>query len=219
MTSGAKPVGGAAMASNSLAFVKGMVVGVVACGAAWGGSHLLSSAEPRSAESPQTVASAHGSHRVAPPATPEVKAIREERPSPLASSTAASGRPRPAVSAPSPALSEKISPPSAAQFGEPERAPSSAVLPQSSELQAEALLLRRARQQLRAGDFGAARQSLEESTARFAAPTLHQEREALTIELLARSGQKSAAAARAREFLSVFPASPHASRVRTFSTP
>ena len=47
-------------------------------------------------------------------------------------------------------------------------------------------------------------------------PELYQEREALMIELLYRSGQVTAAEQRARAFLSHFPESPHAQQIRRF---
>ena len=84
-----------------------------------------------------------------------------------------------------------------------------------SQLEGETRALRRARDELRAGKLADAFATLEASQRRFAAPELVQEREALMIELLARSGQQAAAAQRARAFLSRFPESPHAQQVRT----
>jgi len=61
--------------------------------------------------------------------------------------------------------------------------------------------------------------TLEASQRRFSAPTLDQEREALLIELVYRSGQFDAATARAQAFLARFPESPHAAQIRLFMTP
>lgn len=102
--------------------------------------------------------------------------------------------------------------PSIANFEEPEQ-PSSARV---SQLDAEARALRHARAELRAGQLTDAFATLEASRRQFSAPELYQEREALMIELLSRSGQVSAAEQRARAFLSRFPDSPHAQQVRRF---
>jgi len=77
-------------------------------------------------------------------------------------------------------------------------------------------LLRRARAELQAGSLALAFATLEASRERFATPELAQEREALTIELLYRSGQRAAAGERALAFLARFPESPHAARLRGF---
>jgi hypothetical protein len=121
-------------------------------------------------------------------------------------------------------------PSSAARVGaaaeQPSRAaqgPSSAAFPMTMEamprrtsLAAEAALLQKARSELRAGATGAAFATLEASRQKFAAPELDQEREALAIELLHRSGQEGAASARARAFLQRYPESPHGSRIKSF---
>jgi hypothetical protein len=118
-------------------------------------------------------------------------------------------------------------PPPSSRAEEPERAPgapSVASFPSTdgaalaaSRLKEEAALLRRARAELRSGALTAAFATLEASRREFTAPELFQEREALSIELLHRSGERAAAAARAREFLSHFPESPHAATVRAFA--
>lgn len=86
-----------------------------------------------------------------------------------------------------------------------------------SRLDEEAALLRQARSELRAGALATAFATLEASRERFAAPELYQEREALLIELLSRSGQRERARERARAFLARFPESPHATLVRSFA--
>jgi hypothetical protein len=85
-----------------------------------------------------------------------------------------------------------------------------------SRLEEEAALLQKARTELRSGALAAAFATLEASRERFSAPELYQEREALLIELLYRSGQRERARERARAFLARFPESPHAAGVRAF---
>jgi hypothetical protein len=60
---------------------------------------------------------------------------------------------------------------------------------------------------------------LSEVQARVPGGVLGQEREALAIEALAASGQRSEASRRAAAFLDRFPNSPHASRVQVFVAP
>jgi hypothetical protein len=86
--------------------------------------------------------------------------------------------------------------------------------PKASQLGEEAQTLKRARDALRAGDLGAASAALEAARTRFPHGALGEEREALTIQLLERSGQRAAARARAESFLRSFPNSAHAPRVR-----
>ena len=87
-----------------------------------------------------------------------------------------------------------------------------------SQLKAEAAALSSAREALRAGRLTDAFAQLEASRRQFSAPELYQEREALTIELLSRSGQPAVAQQRAEAFLKRFPESPHADQVRRFAT-
>jgi hypothetical protein len=86
----------------------------------------------------------------------------------------------------------------------------------TSQLQAEAAALRRARAELRAGKLADAFATLEASRLQFSAPALYQEREALLIELLFRGGQVASARQRAEAFLERFPESPHAAAIRHF---
>jgi len=85
-----------------------------------------------------------------------------------------------------------------------------------SQLEQEAKLLERARAELRSGALAAAFATLEASRSKFSLPELYQEREALAIELLHRSGQQAAASERVRAFVARFPESPHAARLRGF---
>jgi hypothetical protein len=213
-------------AGGALAFIKGVAVGVTACCAIWGGSRLLdTSSEPRkqadTASAPATVVAGPGRIAELPNLPSPVPVGSDE----AALSSGPSTKPsREAPSAPgqlapnTPALPSRPAP-SVAEFGELNEAPRPSAEQRASDLRQEALLLRQARQRLRAGDLTSANRLLEESKARFAFPQLHQEREALAIELLFRSDQRAAAAERARLFLKAFPESPHASHVRSFAAP
>jgi hypothetical protein len=117
----------------------------------------------------------------------------------------------PASPASSPLPEQAPGAPSVASF------PSDDAALAASRLMEEAALLRRARSELRAGALAAAFATLEASRRAFSAPELVQEREALAIELLYRSGERAAAGARARDFLARFPGSPHAASVRAFA--
>jgi hypothetical protein len=86
-----------------------------------------------------------------------------------------------------------------------------------SELEEEATLLRRARAELHAGRLAEAFATLEASREKFSFPELRQEREALLIELLYRSGQRTSAVEKAKAFLSKYPKSPHAAQVRSIA--
>jgi hypothetical protein len=83
----------------------------------------------------------------------------------------------------------------------------------------ESAWVARARAELRAGRPADALRTLAEIQGRVSGGVLGQEREALTIEALAASGQRSAASQRAIAFVERFPNSPHASRVRDFVSP
>lgn len=207
-------------AGASFAFIKGLVVGIVACGAAWSGSRLLSSPSPANVSQPpaasqrNTVELGKGPPSLtnagattaapisSPPAAANPRAPRDARATPQAAAAPA-GAPRPSV----------------AEFGDSEPPTPAQAIERESALRQEALLLRRAAQQMRTGDLEAASRSLNESTQRFAAPQLYQEREALVIELLSRSGRRAVAAERARAFLRAFPDSAHSSRVEGFLGP
>jgi hypothetical protein len=80
----------------------------------------------------------------------------------------------------------------------------------SSSLGDEGRLLTRVRAAIRIGDLSEARLALEEHRARFPKGALEEERRVLSIELLLRSGDRSAAAAEASLFARDYPGSPHA---------
>jgi len=83
----------------------------------------------------------------------------------------------------------------------------------------ESAAVARARRQLRSSQPHRALQTLEEIRRRVGGGVLGQEREALSIEALAASGSRAAAAQRAASFVERFPNSPHTSRVRAFLAP
>ena len=83
-------------------------------------------------------------------------------------------------------------------------------------LREESRQVSEARDALRRGDAPGALVQLEQIRGRFPGGLLVQEREALTIEALARSGRRSDASARAAAFLQAYPTSMLAERVQTF---
>lgn len=97
------------------------------------------------------------------------------------------------------------------------RASASAPIGEENRLQAEGEALDRARSALRAGDPRRAEQLLDHASSEFSGGMLVQEREALAIETLWALGKRDDARARARRFLTEFPSSPYAARVRTFA--
>jgi hypothetical protein len=88
-----------------------------------------------------------------------------------------------------------------------------------TQLREESRALQAVRDALRRGDGAGALATLEATRARYPASVLGQEREALTIQALARAGQRNAARSRAREFLQKFPTSPHAESLARFADP
>ncbi len=91
-----------------------------------------------------------------------------------------------------------------------------AVEARRSRLREEAAVIADARGALRSGNPGQALVLLEAARIRFPDGVLGQEREALSIEALARGGQSSAASARARAFLAAYPNSAHAEHIQSF---
>jgi hypothetical protein len=88
-----------------------------------------------------------------------------------------------------------------------------------SRLAAEGRVVLEARADVREGRPEDALRVLEASRAAFADGALAQEREALTIEALARTGRRAEASRRAAAFLRAHPESPHAATVRAFASP
>jgi hypothetical protein len=106
--------------------------------------------------------------------------------------------------------------PEAAGSAAPSGGAEPTVTERASRLREESLLLGQARDALRGGNAGEALRLLEVSRTRFPDGMLGQEREALTIEALARGGNRAAASARAAAFVRAYPQSPHAQRVQAF---
>jgi len=86
----------------------------------------------------------------------------------------------------------------------------------ASQLREESAMILGARRVLRAGDPAGALTLLDAARTRFPGGILVQEREALTIEALVRSGQRALATKRAEAFLRDYPKSPHGADVRSF---
>ena len=199
---------------------KGFVLGLAVYGAASGVSAVsqrfsarhatpitTSAPSPTTAKrAPSRVAALAASATAEPAATDAVPSGRVEVASTVAPAAAGSSAAPAKIS--SAAVSSVATQPSVAAFDDAVSAN------HASQLQAETQALRTARAQLRSGRLADAFATLEASRRQFAAPELYQEREALMIELLQRSGQASAAAKRAADFLSRFPESPHAEQIR-----
>jgi len=179
--------------------MKGFAVGACAGAVLMGGAAVLSrapSTDPvvriESASTSQT----KDTEKAAPTSPQEPAQIVEATPMPL----------RPGPASPSRARTEAEP--------QPQEAEREAAALAASRLKEEAEMIREARAQLRKGDLARAFALLEVSRVRFPSPALAQEREALTIELLFRSGQRDLAIERARTFVVHFPESPHAASFR-----
>jgi hypothetical protein len=108
---------------------------------------------------------------------------------------------------------------------EPEAAPIEASEPQvrraaprpkrRDPLTEESALLTRARAALRTGDAAGAERMLQRMGTEFPGGVLEQERQVLSIEVLAARGDTAAAKARARAFAQAHPTSPHTARLRS----
>jgi len=94
-------------------------------------------------------------------------------------------------------------------------APSPSAHEVTSEATEESRMVTAARDALRAGDSARALSLLARAQQRFGSGVLGQEREALTVEGLAKSGQQAAAQTRGRAFLKSYANSPYAARIRT----
>jgi hypothetical protein len=86
----------------------------------------------------------------------------------------------------------------------------------SSRLEAEASLLAKARVQLRGGSPEAALSTLSKLQREFPSGALTQERDVVTVEALAASGNASAAAHKAQAFIAAHPTSPHSATLQRF---
>jgi hypothetical protein len=83
-----------------------------------------------------------------------------------------------------------------------------------SQLREESELVLAARSALRSGNAARCLSLLESARQRFPRPALGQEREALTIQALARTGQPQAAQRRAANFVRLYPESPYVADLR-----
>ncbi|MBK8252023.1 MAG: hypothetical protein IPK82_05080 [Polyangiaceae bacterium] len=86
----------------------------------------------------------------------------------------------------------------------------------ASRLREENELVGQARGALRSGDPARAMQILMQAGQKFPDGVLGQEREALMIEALAKSGSREAASVRAAAFIKAHPTSPHSARLQAF---
>ncbi len=86
----------------------------------------------------------------------------------------------------------------------------------SEMLAAESGLLAEARAKLRSGDASSAAAALERLRSEFPAGVLSQEREVLSIEVLAAQGDAAGARRRAERFIQAHPRSPHSETLRRF---
>ena len=89
----------------------------------------------------------------------------------------------------------------------------------ASRLAAEGQLVLAARNELREGHAAAALMRLETQREAFANGALVQEREAMTIEALQRTGRSEEARRRAEAFVRAYPSSPHVATVKQFAAP
>ncbi len=96
-------------------------------------------------------------------------------------------------------------------------APSVVAAPEEDPLLAEARAVRAARDLLRSGDGEGALRDLRAAAKRFPNGTMVEEREALMIEALAKTGRGDEARERAQTFLRTRPSSPLAPRVAPFA--
>ena len=94
--------------------------------------------------------------------------------------------------------------------------PAAAAVERETMVREESRVVGEARAALRRGDASGALTQLEQIQARFPGGVLGQEREALTIEALARSGRRAEASSRAAAFLQAHPTSVLAGRVQPF---
>ena len=190
---------------------KAFAIGL-ASGALFAGGVSVVASPPSSQEAPAPPALPSRSDERAAPERPSAKqpvtsVPRQEQP---ASELPVASRP---AARPSSQPLEGVQPAAPSVTSFPSLAPPSAPAP-SSRLREEAAILRRAREALRQGDVGRASAELEHARKAFPRPALGPEREALTIELLVRKGQRGLARQRAQRFLQSFPNSPYADNVR-----
>ncbi len=137
----------------------------------------------------------------------------------VSASSASNASPVPAATTGVPVVADTAPAPSAASSGAPSKAASHepSASEQKSALSDESAAVLQIRRTLRAGDASGALRLLEQARQRFPRGALSQEREALGIEALAKSGATAAAARKAQAFLRAYPKSPYASDVQSFA--
>jgi hypothetical protein len=215
-------VGGAKAAAVWLGVGKGFVAGLAIYGAASGVSAIAEHFRAQTSPVPIVSNAAANLPNSRPARQPSVLTAPVAPPASVEPGIAPSALTVPSVSARTrfpepgaPPLANAL--PSVAAFAPNPESTANGV--RESQLKAEAAALGSAREALRAGRLKDAYAQLEASRRQFSVPELYQEREALTIELLSRSGQVAAAGQRANAFLSRFPESPHADQIRRFVAP
>jgi hypothetical protein len=114
---------------------------------------------------------------------------------------------------------EEVAAPAGSTGGEVAVSPAEAIRQERLRLlRQEAEMTRASREALRAGNGAEALRRLEQIRVQLGGRgELHQEREALLIEALWRTGQRAEARARAEAFRRAFPGSPHAANLEPFT--
>jgi hypothetical protein len=202
----AATAGGMAAAPSALGFATKALTAKILLGVALGGSTVAAGswwATHRSADKPAVMAKADLRPSPAPAPAPEPVPAEPPAEAPVVD----------------PCESPSATPcATAATPSTPERVAKSADTPRRRYLLGvESRLLTEARAELRRGDARAAMSTLERLQTRFPNGVLMQEREVLTIEVLAASGDTAGARKKARDFLRAYPNSPHAEQVRRFT--
>ena len=206
--------GGAAVAGATVGAKAGMLATVVS----WktvavlllvGGGSLATYELTRSA--PQPTEPAEAPRVLRPPIEPPAIPARAAGPGGESGAPAATPLPRP-VGAIRPSR-----PPPSGTVRDPTRPAEGPRATDSSRLAEESRMVIEARRALQAGDFATTLRLLDSAAATFPNGALRQEREALAIQALARSGQRVAAAKRAASFLAAYPESPHAADIKAFT--
>jgi hypothetical protein len=214
---------GATTGAASGGLIKAILIGAISGVVAVSGYSALEPVLSPPAPAPPTVVEPSLAPQKAPLGPRGATPVPSEQSSSVPASTGdarapASGGAAPAVST-SPAPSSEapaISPGASAGAdapspGSPEE--------RASRLREENELLSQARGALRGGDPGRAMLLLEQARQKFPGGVLGQEREALTIEALAKGGAREAASVRAAAFIKAHPTSPHAARLQAFVLP
>lgn len=206
--------GGVAAKAVGGGVVKAMLLGAVSGIIAVSGYTVL---EPSPSKAPEIQAPVANEAPASPPKVSEAKgtpAAPTEQPK-------AEPPPRQVVSAPAPTSTGGTAEEPAPKESAPASAAPAPDTPEdrASRLREENDLLNQARGALRGGDPGRAMAILEQARQKFPGGVLGQEREALTIEALAKSGAREAASARAAAFIAAHPTSPHAARLQAFVQP